>query len=63
VIAGRVAGFTSFVSHAGGPSAAVCLLSRGLGKTGYQASTVAPFFALTYVLLTVTGTKLVMDGL
>lgn len=114
LIAGVVAGFTSFVSHAGGPPAAVHLLSRGLGKTGFQATTVAVFFALdiakavpcgflglftretlaaalvlspfaligagigvrahrvvperaflaiTYVLLTVTGVKLIIDGL
>lgn len=114
VIAGVVTGFTTFVSHAGGPPAAVFLLSRGLGKTGYQATSVlifwvlnivkfipyaylgmftletakanlvlAPFalagawlgvrahrlvperafFALTYVLLTVTGLKLIWDGL
>lgn len=113
-IAGLVAGFTSFVSHAGGPPAAVYLLSQRLGKTEYQASTVlifwiinlvkfvpyaylgmftwdtgtanlvlAPFallgawlgvklhymvperlfFGLTYVLLVVTGCKLVWDGL
>lgn len=112
--AGAVAGFTSFVSHAGGPPAAIYLLSKKLGKTEYQATTVlvfwvvniakfipyaflgmftlqtatanvvlAPFallgawlgvkahavvpekafFALTYVLLTVTGTKLIWDGL
>jgi uncharacterized membrane protein YfcA len=112
--AGITAGFTSFVSHAGGPPAAVFLLSRGLNKTGYQATSVltfwainvakfipyaflgmftlesakanlvlAPFalvgawlgvrahhavpermfFALTYVLLTVTGLKLIWDGL
>lgn len=111
---GVVAGFTSFVSHAGGPPAAVYLLSRGLTKTQYQATTVlvfwainiakfvpyaflgmftletvkanfllAPFallgawagvrmhravperlfFGLTYVLLTITGTKLIWDGL
>ncbi|WP_220799295.1 sulfite exporter TauE/SafE family protein [Roseobacter sp. OBYS 0001] len=114
VFAGAVAGFTSFVSHAGGPPAAIYLLSKKLGKTEYQATTVlvfwavniakfipyaflgmftlqtatanlvlAPFaflgawlgvkahavvperafFALTYVLLTVTGTKLIWDGL
>lgn len=114
LIAGTVAGFTSFVSHAGGPPAAVYLLSRGLGKTGFQATTVAvffvlniakavpygflglftretlaaalvlspfaligawigvrahrvvperAFFAITYVLLTVTGVKLIIDGL
>jgi uncharacterized membrane protein YfcA len=113
-VAGVVAGFTSFVSHAGGPPAAVYLLSRGMTKTEYQASTVllfwvinvakfvpyaflgmftlqtglanlalAPFalagawlgvkahrlvperafFALTYVLLVLTGTKLIWDGL
>lgn len=111
---GVTAGFTSFVSHAGGPPAAVYLLGRGLSKTQYQASTVlifwainivkfvpyaalgmftletaklnlilAPFailgawlgvkahhlvperafFALTYVLLLATGTKLIWDGL
>ncbi|SHL64011.1 hypothetical protein SAMN05444414_1243 [Roseovarius marisflavi] len=113
-LAGMVAGFTSFVSHAGGPPAAVYLLSRGLDKTRYQATTVlvfwalniakavpyamlglftretllfdlalAPFalmgtwigvrahrivpervfFGLTYVLLVVTGAKLIWDGL
>ncbi|CUH99021.1 sulfite exporter TauE/SafE family protein [Leisingera aquaemixtae] len=112
--AGLAVGFTSFVSHAGGPPAAVYLLSLKLRKTEYQASTVlifwainiakavpyaglgmftretlmldlmlAPFallgawlgvklhhgiperwfFALTYVLLTVTGSKLIWDGL
>ncbi|MEM6759275.1 MAG: sulfite exporter TauE/SafE family protein [Pseudomonadota bacterium] len=112
--AGLVAGFTSFVSHAGGPPAAVYLLSLKISKTEYQASTVlvfwainigkfipytflgmftvettwanvalAPFavlgawlgvkahhlvperafFTLTYILLMVTGTKLIWDGL
>lgn len=113
-LAGAVAGFTSFVAHAGGPAAAVYLLSKRPGKTEFQATTVivfwvnnllkavpygmlgiftaetlwadlwlAPFalfgtwlgvkahfaiperafFALTYVLLVVTGAKLVWDGL
>ncbi|WP_390923072.1 sulfite exporter TauE/SafE family protein [Parasedimentitalea psychrophila] len=113
-LAGVVAGFTSFVSHAGGPPAAVYMLGRRMSKTEYQASTVlvfgvlnsaklipygflglftletlqldlilAPFaligawigvnlhhkmpekafFALTYVLLTCTGVKLIWDGL
>lgn len=42
-LAGVVAGFTSFISHAGGPAAAVYLLARGLGKTPYQATTVLVF--------------------
>lgn len=113
-VAGVIAGFTSFVSHAGGPPAAVYLLSRNLGKTQFQATTVlvfwainiakfipyaflgmftletakanlvlAPFaifgawlgvrahfmvperlfFGLTYVLLVLTGSKLIWDGL
>lgn len=113
-LAGVVAGFTSFISHAGGPPAAVYMLGRRMSKTEYQASTVlvfgvlntakfvpyaflglftfetlkldlmlAPFaligawigvnlhhkvpekafFALTYVLLTCTGAKLIWDGL
>ncbi|MEL0438167.1 sulfite exporter TauE/SafE family protein [Phycobacter sp. 'Weihai'] len=112
--AGALAGFTSFVSHAGGPPVAVYLLSRKPTKTEYQATTVlvfwvinlakaipyaglglfsaetltldlvlAPFaligtwlgvrlhhsipdrlfFAVAYVLLTVTGVKLIWDGL
>ena len=113
-LAGVVAGFTSFISHAGGPPVAVYLLSRGVGKTAYQATTVlifwiiniakavpyavlgvftaetlwldlwlAPFallgawlgvrahhmvservfFGLTYVLLSLTGARLIWDAL
>jgi uncharacterized protein len=114
VFAGIATGFTSFVSHAGGPPAALYLLSQRLSKTTYQATTVlvfwainitkflpyvflglftaqtaladlllAPFaligawvgvrlhnaipetafFAVTYVLLTLTGGKLIWDAL
>lgn len=114
MFAGLIAGFTSFVSHAGGPPAAVYLLSKKLDKTTFQATTVLVFwavnvakfvpyaflgmfttqtvlanvvlvpfalfgawlgvkahklvpervfFAVTYVLLTVTGLKLIWDGL
>jgi len=45
-LAGALAGFTSFVSHAGGPPAAVYLLSRGLAKTPFQATTVLIFWAI-----------------
>ena len=113
-VAGAVAGFTSFISHAGGPPVAVFLLAQGMGKTMYQATSVIvfwainlfkfvpyaalgivtretvgldlwlapaaifgawlgvkahhvvperPFFALTYVLLLLTGTKLIWDAL
>ncbi len=112
--AGMAAGFTSFVSHAGGPPAAMYLLSQRLDKTTYHASStlifwvinaakVAPyaylgiftldsllldiylapialvgvwlgvrahhivsdkvFFGLTYVLLAITGLKLIWDSL
>ena len=114
VFAGVVAGFTSFVSHGGGPPAAIYLLSQRLDKTQYQGTTVivfwviniakfvpyaflgmftlqtamanvilAPlaiggawlgvlahrivserlFFTITYVLLTLTGSKLIWDAL
>ncbi len=43
---GGVAGLTSFISHAGGPPAAVYLLTRGLTKTTYQATTVLTFWAI-----------------
>lgn len=43
---GALAGFTSFVSHAGGPPAAVYMLSRGMSKTEYQASSVLVFWAI-----------------
>lgn len=48
---GAVAGFTSFASHAGGPPAAVHLLSRGLGKAEYQATTVILFWWVNVVKL------------
>lgn len=114
MLAGVVAGFTSFISHAGGPPVAIYLLSQAMGKTTYQATTVlvfwainiakflpyavlglfsaqtaladlllapfaligawlgvrlhnaiptAVFFAITYVLLTLTGGKLIWDAL
>jgi uncharacterized membrane protein YfcA len=114
ISAGVALGFTSFVSHAGGPVAAVYLLGRKLSKTAFQATTVvvfwamnvlkagiyaamgfftletltlnlalAPFavlgtylgvrahhivpervfFGLTYVLLMITGSKLIFDSL
>ncbi|MGH1413769.1 MAG: sulfite exporter TauE/SafE family protein [Pelagimonas sp.] len=114
LVSGVVMGFTSFVSHAGGPAAAVFLLGQGLSKNIYQATTVLVFwavnffksgfyigmgiftretllldialipfallgtwigirahdyvsdrvfFGITYVALTITGTKLVFDAL
>lgn len=48
-IAGIVSGFTSFVSHAGGPPSAVFLLSQGLSKTAYQATTVVVFWVINWM--------------
>jgi len=45
-LAGVATGFTSFVSHAGGPPAAFYLLSQRIDKTTYQASTVLVFWAI-----------------
>ncbi len=43
---GVLSGFTSFVSHAGGPPAAVFMLSRGMRKTEYHATTVLVFWVI-----------------
>ena len=48
-LAGAVGGFTSFVSHAGGPPTAVFMLSQGLGKTAYQATTVVTFWEINWM--------------
>ncbi|WP_425071922.1 sulfite exporter TauE/SafE family protein [Sagittula sp. S175] len=48
VISGVVLGFTSFVSHAGGPAAAVYMLGQGMSKTSYQATTVLVFWAVNF---------------
>ncbi len=48
---GAAAGFTSFISHAGGPPAAVHLLGRRLGKTEYQATTVLVFWWINLIKL------------
>ena len=45
-VSGIVVGFTSFISHAGGPAAAIYLLGQKLDKTRYQATTVLVFWAL-----------------
>ena len=46
LIAGATGGFTSFISHAGGPPVAVYLLSHPVTKTSYQASTVVIFWVV-----------------
>lgn len=50
-IAGFATGFTSFVSHAGGPPAAMHLLARDLDKTAYQATTMLVFWWVNLVKL------------
>jgi len=63
MLAGAIAGFTSFVSHASGPPAAIFLLSRSLSKTGFQATTVIVFWAVNmmkfapYVVLGIISEK------
>lgn len=46
VIVGAVTGVTSFISHAGGPPSAVYLLTQGLNKTRYQATSALAFFGI-----------------
>ncbi len=52
------AGFTSFIAHAGGPVAAVYMLSMKLRKREYQATTIIVFLAnnlLKFVLYSLLG--------
>lgn len=46
---GTVTGFTSFISHAGGPPASMYLLGVGLPKTTFQASTVLVFWWINLI--------------
>ncbi len=48
---GGLAGFTSFVAHAGGPPIQVYLLARQPDKTVYQATTVVFFIVVNYIKL------------
>jgi len=48
---GVVAGFTSFVSHAGGPPVGIYLLAQRLDKTVYHATTVVTFWAVNIAKL------------
>lgn len=49
LLSGGVAGFTSFVSHAGGPPAAMYLLSQRLDKTTYHATMTLVFWLVNAV--------------
>lgn len=46
---GALAGFTSFISHAGGPPASIQLLSQRLDKFTFQATTVVVFWFINAV--------------
>jgi len=65
---GFLSGFTSFISHAGGPPAAVYLLGRGLTKVEYQATTVILFWWInifklpSYVFLGLLNQKMLVVG-
>ena len=49
--AAAVAGFTSFIAHAGGPPITMYLLRRGLNRTQFVATTVVFFAVVNYVKL------------
>lgn len=46
-----ISGFTSFVSHAGGPPVTMFLLPLGIDKTRYQATMIGFFTAVNYAKL------------
>ncbi|MEP2784432.1 MAG: sulfite exporter TauE/SafE family protein [Pseudoruegeria sp.] len=45
-LTGAAAGFTSYVSHAGGPLVAIYMLAQNVGKTTYQSTSVIVFWAI-----------------
>ena len=45
------AGFTSFIAHAGGPVTSVYMLTKGLTKLEFQATTVVVFWVSNLVKL------------
>lgn len=51
VLGGSVAGFTSFVAHAGGPPASMYLLRRPLDRTDFAATAIMFFAVVNYVKL------------
>lgn len=52
---GVATGFTSFIAHAGGPSALIYLLSLGLSKVAFQATTVAVFSVMNLTKVGIYG--------
>ena len=51
ILGGSVAGFTSFVAHAGGPPFSMYLLRRPLNRTDFAATAILFFFVVNYVKL------------
>lgn len=51
IAAGAVAGFTSFIAHAGGPPVSMYLLRRPLDRTDFVATTVLFFTVVNYTKL------------
>lgn len=51
LVAGGVAGFTSFVAHAGGPPVNMYLLTQGLDRTRFVGTTVLFFAVVNYTKL------------
>lgn len=51
MLGGTVAGFTSFVAHAGGPPVSMYLLRRPLNRTAFAATAIVFFAVVNYVKL------------
>ncbi len=68
-VAGAVAGFSSFVSHAGGPPTAMYLLTQKLSKTQYHATVTLVFWIVNtlkiipYAFLGIFSVELFLYGL
>lgn len=69
LVGGLTGGFTSFISHAGGPPVAVYLLSQKISKTTYQACSVLIFTVINlfklvpYTFLGIFSADMMLAGL
>jgi hypothetical protein len=62
VVWGGLAGFTSFIAHAGGPPLSMHLLPQRLDRTAFVGTSVAFFLVVNYVKLVPYGWLGLLDG-
>lgn len=62
LLAGSIAGFTSFIAHAGGPPYSIYMLRRPVDRTGYAATAIVFFAVVNFVKLVPYGWLGMLSG-